>query len=438
MPTIHRAKYVLRRPDLLLENAAVSISEDGHILQVDSWNSLRSISAAEVVDWGTAILMPGLINAHAHLELTDLHNRLNNFTSFTDWVLQLIRQRQTWTSENYKASAGKGAQLSLASGTTLVGDITSSGVGWDAIPGDQLRRVVFEEVLSLSPDRAAPVLEHLKNLFNCAEVRTRQIHGISPHAPYSTGAELYGRASELARSQKRLMATHVAETEAELQFLLTATGEFRDFLTTIGALPDDWQPPKASPIAYLDSLNVLGPSCLLIHCNYLDNESILRIAKTRSSVVYCPRSHSFFGHKNHPIRKLLDSGINVALGTDSLASNHSLSILDEMRHLFANRKDLSPQEIFQLATANGALALSFGGILGRLEPGYLADMTVLSLPQPLHSKFLLSQILEGAGECLATIVEGGTAWQKTDTKQGGGANGQICKRTGSENDRLTQ
>jgi aminodeoxyfutalosine deaminase len=422
-PILHRAKYVLMHPDLLLENAAVSISEDGQILQVDSWHRVHSVSAAKVVDWGPAILIPGLINAHAHLELTSLYDRVNDFTSFTDWILKLIRQRQTWTPENYRFSSEKGAQLSLASGTTLVGDIASSGVGWNAISGNNLRRVVFEEVLSLFPDRVEPVLESLNNILDSAEVRPRQIHGISPHAPYSTSAELYHRTAELARNQKRLVATHVAETEAELQFLLTGTGEFSDFLTAIGALPGDWMPPKASPIAYLDSLNVLGPSCLLIHCNYLDEESILRIAKSRSNVVYCPRSHSFFDHRNHPVRQLLNSGINVALGTDSLASNHSLSILDEMRHLFANRKDLSPQEIFLAATVNGAIALGFGGMLGRLEPGWLADMAVLSLPQNLGPKGMLSQILEGAGECLATIIEGGIVWQKDGPK--------YCGRTAS-------
>lgn len=415
-PTLHRAKYVLKHPDLLMENAAVSVSESGHILQVDSWNALHSVSATEVVDWGMAMLMPGLINAHAHLELTDLHNRVKGFTSFTDWILKLIQQRQAWTPENYRASTEKGAQLSLAAGTTLVGDICASGVGWNIVSGNNLRRVVFEEVLSLFPDRVESILAHINNLFGCAEVRLRQMHGISPHAPYSAGSELYGRTAELARNQKRLLATHVAETEEELQFLLTATGEFRDFLAAIGALPDNWKPPKKSPIAYLDSLNVLGPSCLLIHCNYLDQESMTRIAKSHSNVVYCPRSHSFFGHKKHPIRQLLDCGINVALGTDSLASNYSLSILDEMRHLFANRKDISPREIFLAATVNGARALGFGGILGRLEPGCLADMAVLSLPQNLSVKGMLPQILEGAGEGVATIVEGGIEWRNADLK----------------------
>jgi aminodeoxyfutalosine deaminase len=411
-PIIHRAQYVFKQPDLL-ENAAVVVSEDGHILQVDSWNRLSAISTAQVEDWGSAILLPGLVNAHTHLELTHLHNQLTEFTSFTDWILQLIRQRQDWTAAMYRASTEKGAQLSLASGTTLVGDITSSGVGWTAVSDVNLRRVVFEEVLSLAPDRIELVLAQLTELIHSAETRPRQVHGVSPHAPYSVGPDLFRQTAEFARREKRRLATHIAETKAEVEFLLTATGEFRDFLLNIGALPANWQSPKTSPIAYLDSLNVLGPSCLLIHCNYLDNESIMRIAQSRSSVVYCPRSHSFFGHENHPIRQLLDTGVQVALGTDSLASNHSLSVLDEMRHLYTHRPDITPQEIFQAATIYGAIALGFDGMLGRLEAGYLADVTVLALPDNLNSPKLLQQILEGAGDCLATIVEGRIAWRQS-------------------------
>jgi cytosine/adenosine deaminase-related metal-dependent hydrolase len=418
-PTLHRAKYVLLHPDLIMENAVVSISNSGHVLEIGSWQDMQGISAAEVFDWGAAVLMPGLINAHAHLELTDLHNRLNGFASFTDWILKLIRERKTWMPEDYKNSAENGAQCSMVSGTTLVGDISSSGVGWNAVSGDYLRRVVFEEVLSLFPERVEPILAQLNNIFGSAEFRLRQIHGISPHAPYSTGSELYSRTAGFARNEKRPLTTHVAETEAELQFLLEGTGEFRDFLTAIGALPDGWNPPQISPIAYLDSLNVLGPACLLVHCNYLDAESIQRIAQSHSSVVYCPRSHSYFGHKKHPIRQLLDSGINVALGTDSLASNYSLSILDEMRHLFVNRKDINPREIFLTATVNGAKALGFGGVLGHLDPGCPADMAVLSLPMSLKPENLLPQILEGVGDCIATIVAGEIVWQKADFKYSG-------------------
>jgi aminodeoxyfutalosine deaminase len=402
--TIHRAKYALAEPDLLLKNAAIHVSAGGRISRIEPWSNPHS--QAEVIDWGSSIIIPGLVNAHVHLELTALHNKLTKFRSFTDWISQLIGCRRSWTKEDFLSSAAEGSRLSLASGTTLTGDITSSGIGWISAGGCNLRRVVFEEALALSPDRAGFVLSQLNLLFKKAPSNPFLIHGISPHAPYSVSPELYRRSSELARRRRMLLATHVAETQAELQFLQTGTGEFRSFLDRIGALPDSWKPPELSPVAYLDNLGVLGPSCLLIHCNYLDKHSIKRILKTHSSVVYCPRSHDFFGHENHPIRQLLDSGINVALGTDSLASSASLSMIDEMRFLFGKRKDIKPEEIFRAATINGAAALHYGGVLGRLRRNYWADMAVLEIPNNLKPRHLAGQILEGAGKCIAAIIQG--------------------------------
>jgi cytosine/adenosine deaminase-related metal-dependent hydrolase len=180
----------------------------------------------------------------------------------------------------------------------------------------------------------------------------------------------------------------------------------------MGVLPPDWKPPQLHPISYLDSLDVLGPFCLLVHCNYLDQNALSKISSSQSTVIYCPRSHDFFGHEDHPVRKLLDMGINVALGTDSLASNDSLSMLDEMRFLFGKRKDLKPEEILRAATANGAAALNCHNTLGLLRSGYSADMAVLEVPPTLNSRQLLAQVLEGAGECVATIIQGQMAWRK--------------------------
>jgi len=409
--SIHRARYILVEAGCLLENAAVHISHGGQILKVETCYRKPSGPAIEVIDWGSSIIMPGLVNAHTHLELTALQNQLTAYGTFTDWIMQLIEKRKTWTDSDFRASAKKGAQLSLASGTTLVGDIASSRVSWEAAKEVPLRRVVFEEILSLSPDRVDSILAWVNQLFEEAIPNPLQDHAISPHAPYSVSADLYSRAAEQAYRQGRLLATHVAETKSELQFLLKGTGEFRDFLTRIGALPDEWNPPQISPIAYLDSLKVLGPSCLLIHCNYLDEASISRIAHTHSSVVFCPRSHAFFCHEAHPVRQLLDAGIPVSLGTDSLASNSSLSIMDEMRYLFATRKDIEPEEIFRAATLSGARALNYKGRLGRLEAGYWADMAVLELPANMKSKQILHQMLEGAGESRATVVQGKIVWQ---------------------------
>jgi cytosine/adenosine deaminase-related metal-dependent hydrolase len=211
-----------------------------------------------------------------------------------------------------------------------------------------------------------------------------------------------------------LLATHLAETKAEIEFLENGTGEFVEFLKAVNVLPPGWLPPGLSPIRYLDKIGVLGPSSLLIHCNYLDEESIVRIKETQASVVYCPQSHAFFGHEEHPIRQLLNVGINVAIGTDSLASNSSLSMMDEMRFLFRKRKDLDSRDIIRASTINGARALNLGKVVGRLEPGYWADMAVLRLPSHIKPQTLLDEILEGAGECAATIVAGQISWQKQE------------------------
>jgi cytosine/adenosine deaminase-related metal-dependent hydrolase len=409
--TVHRAKYVLAEP-AVLQNGAIHVSDSGRISRIARGASSSIRPGTNLTDWGCAVIVPGFINAHAHLELTFFHGQLTRFATFTDWISQLIEQRRTWPQERFLRSAEKGARLCLASGTTMIGDITSSGVGWGATRNQSLRRVVFEEAIALSPSQADTAVAQLKLLFRQAQPNPLLIHGISPHAPYSVSSKLYRRLAKLAQSEGRLLATHVAETTAELQFLHEGTGEFRDFLSRMGFLPDGWKPPRIAPIMYLDSLGVLGRSCLLIHCNYLDQESIRKIAKTNSNVVYCPRSHAFFDHDKHPVRQLLDQQINVALGTDSLASNSSLSMIDEIRFLFKKRKDLKPEEIFRAATKNGAEALGCGSSLGRMRRGYQADMAVLELPHNLGSRHLLAQILEGAGECIATIVQGEVVWQK--------------------------
>jgi cytosine/adenosine deaminase-related metal-dependent hydrolase len=417
MRTIHRAKYLLADSNILLKNAALHISNSGRISHIESLHSPLSNPMVKVIDWGSAAIMPGLINAHAHLELTSFNNQLTQFNSFTDWILQLIRRRQTWTEADFISSAKEGASLALASGTTLIGDISASGVLWEAAKNENLRRVLFEEVVALSPNQANRVVSRLNLLLESSDLHPLLIHAVSPHAPYSVSPELYRHTARLAQQRGMLLTTHIAETKAELQFLQTGSGEFRSFLERIGALPINWDPPALAPIPYLDSLGVLGRFCLLVHANYLDRESIEMISHSQSNVVYCPRSHDFFGHEKHPIRQLLDSAINVAMGTDSLASNSSLSMIDEMRYLYKKRKDVQPEEIFRAATQNGAIALGFRNSLGRIKRGYWADLSVLGLPKGIGPKNLLHQILEGAGECIATVVQGRVAWQKPNLQE---------------------
>lgn len=405
---VHRARFVLQEPGALVEDCAIRVESSGRIVAIEPWLRARA-AGAEVVDWGSAAIIPGLVNAHTHLELTRLGGQLKSFSSFTDWIGQLVRARNSWVDGDYASSLETGTRQLLSSGVTLAGDISSGRIGAEDA-GLRLRRVVFGETLSLFPDRAGAAIAELTAILERPVSNPLLIRGVSPHAPYSVSPELYRSAAMLAKVRAAPLTTHAAETRAERQFLESGKGEFVDFLMRIDALPQGWRAPGMSPIRYLDRLGVLGTRCVLAHCNYLDDDEIACISRTRSSVVYCPRSHAFFGHDPHPVRELLDAGVNVALGTDSLASNDSLSMLDEMRYLFAARKDVPASEILHSATIGGAVALGFGETLGRLAPGRIADFAVLRIPESLGPRGLVEGILEGAGACIATVVQGETAW----------------------------
>lgn len=412
--TIHRAKFVLAESDILLQDAAVHVCDPGRISRIEPSHARPSGPEVRLIDWGSAMIMPGLVNSHTHLELSLLAGRIGKGTPFVEWLSKVVAARSGWAPEQYIESVRTGAEMALRSGTTLVADISASGLSRQALQSAQIGKAVFEEAVALAPDRAPEALAAIERRLQGAEADPLTTVGVSPHAPYSVSPKLYRDLATLARRRQILMTTHAAETPEELEFLESGTGPFRDFLSSLGALPDGWAPPKLDPIPYLEVLGVLEQSPLLAHCNYLDSHSVAIIQRTRSSIAYCPRSHAYFGHEDHPVRRCLDAGINVALGTDSLASCDSLSMLDEIRFLYRTRKDLKCEEIFRMATLNGATALNMGRVLGRLRRGYWADMAILKLPDEVGGRNSLAQILEGAGDCIATIVRGEIVWQSDE------------------------
>ncbi len=174
---------------------------------------------------------------------------------------------------------------------------------------------------------------------------------------------------------------------------------------------DNWSHPGLRPVAYLHNMGILKDNWLLVHCNYITEEEMEDIRISGSSVVFCPRSHKFLGHQNHPFRKFMECGINVALGTDSLASNESLSILDEMKFLYENHKDVRPQDILYMGTAAGAVALRMENKVGKLEPGFEADITAIKLPEEKASN-VYDGLLSKDSECIFTVVSGSVCYDK--------------------------
>lgn len=319
-------------------------------------------------DAGEVLLLPGLVNAHTHLELTALAGRLKR-APFPVWAAELGAVRAGWGAAEVERSLREGIRQSIAAGTTAVGDFAYlSRV--DALRQSRLRAVSWREALGIAPERAAEAERRARGFSARATPLWRG--GFAPHAPYSCSAELYRRLARAARIRREPFATHAAELREEIEFLATGGGAFSELLRAIGRDRGSWRPPRQRPLAWLASIGVLR-GATVAHANYAGRAGIGLLRRHRATVVWCPRTHAFFGHPPHPVRRMRAAGVPVAIGTDSLGSAPSLSVLDEIR--FAEARGHRPGELLEMATAAGGVAL--GVRAGRIARGWAADFTVV-------------------------------------------------------------
>lgn len=296
----------------------------------------------ELADW---LLVPGLVNAHAHLELTDLGPRPYS-GDFIEWVGLIMAERPVDDGAR-RAAIARGAAESRAAGVVRVGDIAASPEP-QAMRKHDLGGVSFGELFGLGPPFDEPALSAI------ARTPAEPMLGWQPHAPYSAGPAVYAAAA--AADAPR--STHLAETSAELRFVADATGPFRALLERIGKWDDRFAEHYGrglSPVQWLRP-HLEAADWLCAHCNYVDDADIETLAAAGASVAYCPRASEYFGHCGHRYRAMLDAGVNVCLGTDSIVCHGSMSILDEMRRLH-QRDGTDGQTLLAMATVNGAAAL---------------------------------------------------------------------------------
>jgi aminodeoxyfutalosine deaminase len=325
------------------------------------------------VDLGNVAVLPGLVNAHTHLDLSGFPKPVPFTGDFTDWLRSVIAHRRTLASEQVQDHIRAGLAESLSHGVTLLGDIAGQGLSAAVLTDAPLRAVVFHELLGLTAERAK-LAETAAVEFLAAVPRTATCRpGLSPHAPYSVRRDLFHAVADLARRQHLPVAVHLAETREELQLLEMHQGPFVGFLQSVGV----WEPAGlvGSPLEVV-LLNKDVARVLLIHANYLDPTTLLPGA----TVVYCPRTHAHFGHACHPYRQMLDRGVRVALGTDSRASNPDLDLLAEARFLHQLDPDVAGSVLLRMATLSGAEALGWAEETGSLTPGKSADLVTLPLP----------------------------------------------------------
>jgi cytosine/adenosine deaminase-related metal-dependent hydrolase len=326
------------------------------------------------LDLGNAAILPGFVNAHAHLDLSGLRGVTPPTADFVGWLRQVINQRRQPPPLQVQHDIELGIAESLAAGTTLIGDITAGGQSWDVLANSPLRSVVFYELLGLSKPRAhqswAAACAWLRSLPYAEQCRP----GLSPHAPYSVRASLFEAACRLAKARNLPVAVHIAESPAELELLERRSGPMVPFLEGMGVYD-----PSGLVQSLPELLRTLAdhPHQLLVHGNYL-RPSIHDL--TGKNVVYCPRTHHAFGHATYPLADYLRSGVRIALGTDSLASNPDLSLFNEARFVRQAHGGVTSSDIMRMATLNGAEALGWDRDTGDLTPGKVADLAIVALP----------------------------------------------------------
>ncbi len=325
-------------------------------------------------DLGEVALLPGLVNAHTHLDLGGLRGRCPPTPDLTAWLGRVISGRRARSPEEVRRVVADGITESCRAGTTLIGDISAGGASWPLLAGAPLRAVVFHELLGLPRDRADAAWHGARDWLREARATDRCRPGLSPHAPYSVRRDLFRCSAEWARAHGLAWMTHLAESRAELELLATHAGPFAAFLRGLGVWdPDDLVSGPAEVLAIGQDL----PAALFAHGNYLPPDAPIAPGQT---VVYCPRTHAAFGHAAYPLAELLRRGVRVALGTDSLASNPDLDVLAEARFIHARHPEVLGDLLLRMATLHGAEALGWGADTGSITPGKFADLVVLPLP----------------------------------------------------------
>lgn len=327
------------------------------------------------LDLGNVAVLPGFVNAHTHLDLTGLRGLAPPRLPLPDWLRLVIAHRRTRSPEQVEADVRAGLAECVRTGTTLVGDISGDGGSWKVLADCGIRAVVFRELLGLPRDRAHAAEVTARAWLEEHPPTTTCRPGLSPHAPYSVRGELLSRAATLAREHGTPLAIHLAETAEELELVQHRRGAFVAFLQDLGV----WAPD--GPVGSLEEVLYTGVgrgsvSRLLVHGNYLPPDTVL---DPGDSIVYCPRTHAAFGHPSHPFREFLRRGNRVALGTDSLASNPDLDLLEEVRFLRRTCADVPGEVLLRMATLAGAEALGWAEVTGSLEAGKSADLVVVPL-----------------------------------------------------------
>jgi 5-methylthioadenosine/S-adenosylhomocysteine deaminase len=398
-----------------IRDGALLIGPDGRIAAVGPDAVVPWPPGVPNDDFPDAILLPGLVNAHTHLELTGLGQP--EAREFHAWLTWLRARKGERTPADFLAAARAGVRACWAAGVTTVADTGDSGAVARALAEAGGSGLVFVEVFGPHPAQCEESIRDLRERLHAVGEYTgpRVRLGVSPHAPYTVSGPLFRAVAALAEGEDLPIAVHVAESPAESALIATGEGPFADGWRRRGIpLPDDMSQlaaplPLRTPVRWLDAQGVLGPATLCIHAVQVDPDDVFLLARREVGVAHCPRSNAHHGHGPAPLRLLLDAGIRLGLGTDSEASVGSLDLFAEARE--ARRlAGLAADETLRLMTVDAALAIGIADV-GLLAEGAWGDACLVNAGEEPVADPVEVALVRGSSRVQATYLAGRPVWR---------------------------
>ena len=380
-----RARWLLPIADRPLLNGWVAIDHGRVVAAGRAGAALPLAGDAPLVDLGPYAVLPALVNAHTHLELSWLRGQVPPASRFTDWVAAMLGRRMHPPSGERVAGAIAQAIAELrATGTGLVGDIANSLATVAPLRASPLDGVVFHELLRLVADGADDVLEEALKAQAAHGTSGRFPVSLAPHAPYSVSPRLFqGIRAAQARTPFLPSSVHLAESVEEGELLQAGSGPWRALLERLHAWDAGWVPPECTPVEYLDQMGVLDSRLLAVHAVNCTDDDLRRLRGRGVTLVTCPRSNRFVGAGDPPLGRFYASGVRVAVGTDSLASNDDLNLFGELARMRHLTPAVPAATLLESATSVGAAALGLADRHGTIEPGRAAALIAVALPPDL-------------------------------------------------------
>lgn len=377
----YHAAWILPISDRPVRDAWIAVDR-GRIVAL---SRRRPSDGAEEVDLGDVAVLPGLVNAHTHLELSYLRDEVPPASEFVTWIRSVMaarRQHPDARAPEIVQGVERGISEAVACGTALAGDITNTLVTFEPLRRSPLAAVVFYELIRFNVADPEAFVDTASREIEALTATDRVRASLAAHAPYSV-APLVFRAIRHAidRDPFAPCSVHVSESAEEIEFVKSGGGPWRQLLEELGVWNPAWVPPGGSPVQFLDECGFLDHRVLAVHGVQMTDDDLARLAARGATIVTCPRSNGHTGAGAPPISDFYESGVRVAVGTDSLASSPDLNVFAELATMHALAPDVPPERLLDSATREGARALGFDAEFGTLEPGRRARLLAVDVPQ---------------------------------------------------------